>query len=148
VTTLLIIIPALESTLLGMEIDSPPIWIWAPDYRDSDAIGKFVFFRKVIVIHTLDQAKSIFVKVSADTRYRLFINGVSVSFGPCKSYLQRWFYVVDIAPFLKHGINILAAKVLRYSQTGAANFSLARGPLPGFFLECKTPVSSAQPKSE
>lgn len=59
--------------------------------------GKFVLFRKVFHIQNTDSSECI-VRVSADTRYRLFVNGNSVSFGPYKSYPSRWYYeTVDIA---------------------------------------------------
>ncbi len=52
------------------------------------------------------------VYVSADNRYRLFVNGTEVSFGPARGSLQYWRYeTLDIAPFLKNGKNIIAAEV-------------------------------------
>ena len=44
------------------------------------------------------------VHVSADNRYRLFVNGKSVSWGPARGDLNHWrFETVDLAPFLKEG---------------------------------------------
>lgn len=55
---------------------------------------------------------SFVVHVSADNRYRLFINGRAVSSGPARSDLAHWnFETVDLAPFLKKGKNTLAALV-------------------------------------
>ena len=52
------------------------------------------------------------INVSADNRYRLFVNGKSVSTGPARGDLQHWFFdTVDIAPFLKKGKNVIAALV-------------------------------------
>ena len=73
-------------------------------------------------------------RVSADTRYRLFDYGNSISFGPCKSYPSRWYYeTVDIAAHLVPGKNVISAKVLRYSNAHGRNSSM-RTSLPGFFL--------------
>ncbi len=55
---------------------------------------------------------SFVVHVSADNRYRLFVNGQPVSSGPARSDLGHWnFETVDIAQQLKKGKNTLAAIV-------------------------------------
>jgi alpha-L-rhamnosidase len=52
------------------------------------------------------------IHVSADQRYRLFVNGASVAAGPELSDLFHWRYeTIDIAPRLKSGVNVLAALV-------------------------------------
>ena len=52
------------------------------------------------------------VHVSADNRYRLFVNGKSVALGPARSDPQHWNYeTLDLAPFLQPGRNVLAAEV-------------------------------------
>ncbi|MFA6450316.1 MAG: alpha-L-rhamnosidase C-terminal domain-containing protein [bacterium] len=52
------------------------------------------------------------IHVSADQRYRFFVNGVSVATGPALSDLSHWRYeTIDIAPNLKPGVNILSALV-------------------------------------
>ncbi|MCU0347062.1 MAG: alpha-L-rhamnosidase N-terminal domain-containing protein [Saprospiraceae bacterium] len=56
--------------------------------------------------------RSFIVHVSADNRYRLFVNGQPVSSGPARSDLGHWnFETVDIAAQLKPGKNTLAAIV-------------------------------------
>lgn len=50
--------------------------------------------------------------VSADNRYRLFINENEVSFGPARGSLQYWRYeTLNLAPFLKIGKNVIAVEV-------------------------------------
>lgn len=89
-------------------------WIWVPHYDDNVDPGKFVFFRKVFHLQSA-VVHGATVRVSADTRYRLFVNGARVSFGPCKSYLTRWYYeTVDISHLLVKGKNVISAKVLRF----------------------------------
>ena len=55
------------------------------------------------------------IHVSADNRYRLFVNGQSVATGPARSDLANWnFETVDIAPYLQAGDNVLAATVWNF----------------------------------
>jgi alpha-L-rhamnosidase len=67
-------------------------------------------FRKTFDL--AEMPASFVVHVSADNRYRLFVNGVAVSSGPARSDLGHWnFETVDLAPQLKKGKNTLAAIV-------------------------------------
>ena len=55
------------------------------------------------------------IHVSADNRYRLFVNGQAVCFGPARGDLAHWFYEsVDVSKFLKPGKNLLAALVWNF----------------------------------
>jgi hypothetical protein len=52
------------------------------------------------------------VHLSADSRYKLFVNGELVGLGPARSDLAHWnFDTYDLAPFLRRGDNVLAALV-------------------------------------
>lgn len=52
------------------------------------------------------------IHISADNRYRMYVNGTPVCFGPARGDMKHWFYEsIDIAPFLKPGNNLLAAVV-------------------------------------
>jgi hypothetical protein len=66
------------------------------------------------------------IHVSADNRYRLFVNGQPVCFGPARGDLSHWYYEsIDIAPFLKSGKNLLAAVVWNFADNKPwAQFSL------------------------
>ncbi|MFV0400753.1 MAG: alpha-L-rhamnosidase C-terminal domain-containing protein [Oscillospiraceae bacterium] len=89
------------------------------------------------------------VGVSADSRYILYVNGMAVSRGPLKGDLtRRYFDRVDIAPYLKSGENVLAARVLHFYPDPAGASVFECGPVSvvstnrgGFLLqpvECKT----------
>ena len=67
-------------------------------------------FRKAI---DLPQKPTRFVvHVSADNRYRLFVNGRAVAMGPARSDTQHWNYeTLDLAPFMQTGRNVVAAQV-------------------------------------
>lgn len=55
---------------------------------------------------------SFIVHVTADNRYRLFVNGQPVCLGPARGDLFNWYFEsIDIAPFLKPGNNVVAALV-------------------------------------
>ncbi|CAK7226325.1 hypothetical protein SBRCBS47491_006191 [Sporothrix bragantina] len=119
-------------------------WIWLDGFDDAAAAGQFVLFRKIFLVDSLDSIPSdqpIPLQVSADTRYRLYLNGHSISFGPCKSYLGRWNYetVDNIRPWLREGQNVLAARVLRFSSTHPGCLSMIRSAQPGFLLACSLP---------
>ena len=52
------------------------------------------------------------IHVSADMRYRLYVNGEEVSAGPARSDVAHWRYeTIDLAPHLRPGRNVLAAVV-------------------------------------
>jgi alpha-L-rhamnosidase len=57
------------------------------------------------------------IHVTADNRYRLFVNGKPVCSGPARGDLYNWFYeTVDIAPYLHRGSNVIAALVWNMAE--------------------------------
>ena len=86
-------------------------WITNPDiYLSEFAV---VHFRKSFELE--EQPESFIIHVSADNRYRLFVNGVEVCEGPQRSDLWHWRYnTIDIAPYLQKDKNVLAAQVVNY----------------------------------
>ncbi|CAK7200681.1 hypothetical protein SEUCBS139899_003379 [Sporothrix eucalyptigena] len=117
-------------------------WIWTDNFDDAAAPGQFVLFRKTFDVPddvlSSTSTNPILLHVTADTRYRLLLNGNSISFGPSKSNLQHWIYeTVDIRPNLCPGRNVLTATVLRYSNTHPGCLSMVRSSMPGFLLACK-----------
>ncbi|GAQ47583.1 hypothetical protein AtubIFM55763_010727 [Aspergillus tubingensis] len=111
-------------------------WIWLPHYlEEENRPGRFFLFRKAFQWHPSDNPQDLSVHVSADSRYRLFVNGHRVSWGPCKSYPGKWYYeTVDIRPYLRDGENVISARVLRYSTLVPGSSSIVSMPLPGFML--------------
>lgn len=86
----------------------PARWI---SHQDDDGKSFGVFhFRKVVSFETLPD--SLWLHVSADSRYRLYINGIWVSHGPAAGDVQHWqFETLDVAPYLKKGKNVVTAEV-------------------------------------
>ena len=61
--------------------------------------------------------KEFIVYVSADNRYKLYINGHLVSNGPARGDINHWRYeTVDIAKYLTLGKNTLAAEVVNFGE--------------------------------
>ncbi|MBN2138799.1 MAG: alpha-L-rhamnosidase N-terminal domain-containing protein [Sedimentisphaerales bacterium] len=91
----------------------PAEWIAHPTASGND-YGVFLFRRSF----DLQAKPSRFViHVSADNRYRLFVNGRAVGMGPARGDLDHWrFETVDIGPFLDKGGNVLAAVVWNFGE--------------------------------
>jgi alpha-L-rhamnosidase len=81
------------------------------------------------------------VHVSADNRYRLYVNGLQVSSGPQRSDVTHWRYeTLDIAPHLRAGRNVIAALVWNW---GAARPVAQHSHRTGFLLQGNGPVEAA-----
>ena len=83
-------------------------WIYVPKAGENDP-GLYLF-RKNFQVDVVPE--SFEVRVSADNRYKLFVNEQLVSLGPVIGDIKHWNYeTVDLAPYLKAGDNLLAAMV-------------------------------------
>lgn len=83
-------------------------WITVPNYPGT-AYGVFHFRKSINLTATPD---SFIIHVSADNRYKLYVNGTLVSLGPARGDIYYWNYeTVDIAPYLTTGNNVIAATV-------------------------------------
>lgn len=84
------------------------LWITVPGESTKD-YGVY-YFRKNIDLK--DKPNSFIVHVSADNRYKLYVNQTLVSLGPARGDTYYWNYeTVDLAPYLKTGSNSIAAVV-------------------------------------
>lgn len=103
----------------------PAQWIAHPTASNYD-FGVY-HFRKNFELTGLPDALP--VNISADNRYRLFVNGRFVVAGPSRGDLLHWRYeTVDIAPFLQKGKNTIAALVWNYgAERPWYQFSLQTG---------------------
>lgn len=117
-------------------------WIWKKrtEFASTEGNHELVYFRRSFAVPA-DGARLV-VQVSADSRYRLYLNGESVSVGPCKGDRNTHHYeTVDLTDRLRPGMNALAAKVLHFSVSepfalgvgGPA--SIWRSNTGAFFLE-------------
>lgn len=86
-------------------------WICCPQgpLRDYGV----TYFRKAL--HLQEKPDSYVIHVTADNRYKLYVNGTKVCAGPAKSSFENWdFDSIDIAPFLLAGDNTICAIVWNY----------------------------------
>jgi alpha-L-rhamnosidase len=83
-------------------------WIHVPGEPPAD-YGVYLFRKKL----PLASRPSTFrIHVSADNRYKLYVNEKLVSLGPARGDVEHWNYeTVEIAPFLLSGDNVIAAQV-------------------------------------
>lgn len=83
-------------------------WITVPN-TSANGYGVYLF-RKTLEINVLPT--NFIIHVSADNRYKLYVNEKLVSLGPARGDLSHWnFETVDLAPYLKIGKNSVAAQV-------------------------------------
>lgn len=105
-------------------------WIWAEGAGEETDV---VLFRRAFDVPA---GGRLMLRVSADSRYRLYVNGEWVSFGPAKGDRYTHYYdVVEVTgPVLRPGRNVVAAEVIHYG-TGSGPLSVWRSPRGAFLLE-------------
>lgn len=112
-------------------------WIQHPtDTGDTEGV---FHFRKTLELAAKPQRFQ--VHVSADNRYRLFVNGVPVARGPARGDLLNWRYeTLDLAPYLHSGKNVLSATVWNWGKLRpGAQISYRTG----FLLQAAEPAAAA-----
>jgi len=73
-------------------------------------------FRKTFALESVPERVP--ARITADSRYVLFVNGREVSRGPVRSQPRRLHYdLLDLAPYLKAGENVIAVHVKYYGTT-------------------------------
>ncbi len=86
-------------------------WITHPDI-DKTAYG-LIHFRNTIQLDS--KPEKFIIHVSGDNRYRLYINGKEVCYGPQAGDVRHWRYeTLDVASFLQKGKNTIAAEVMNW----------------------------------
>jgi len=104
-------------------------WIWSDDrIGASRREHELVYFRRTFDVPT-GRACRLTVRVTADSRYRLYLNGQSVSVGPAKGDSHTHYYeTVDLTGLLRPGVNALAVLVLHYAGSRPWKMG-ANGPI-------------------
>lgn len=103
---LLALIPATYSEARQAPWNSQ--WISFPG--DNGLSYGVYYFRKSIDLNA--KPSSFIVHVSADNRYKLYVNGKLISLGPARCDTYYWNYeTVDLAPYMSAGKNTVAALV-------------------------------------
>lgn len=127
--------PILAHAQTARIFNAAPVASWiAPADLPADSLAVFHARR------TLDlpaRPDHFVVHVSADNRYRLYVNGAQVASGPQRSDVMHWRYeTVDIAPQLRAGANVVAAVVWNW---GAHHPVAQHSYRTGFLLQGDSP---------
>jgi alpha-L-rhamnosidase len=89
-------------------------WIWKAQ-DESRPYHQTIIARKAF---KLDTAARAILKITADSAYRLFINGDWVSDGPCRAWPEHYQYdVIDLTGYLRPGENEIQF-IARYWNVG------------------------------
>ncbi|WP_184542880.1 alpha-L-rhamnosidase C-terminal domain-containing protein [Mucilaginibacter sp. FT3.2] len=109
---------------------------WIAAQGDNGKIYGVYYFRKNIDLAV--KPATFIVHLSADNRYKLYVNGNLISLGPARGDTYYWNYeTVDLAPYLSAGKNSVAALVWNEGQySPAAQISVRTG----FILQGNTPT--------
>ena len=110
-------------------------WMWIPKWELADQTNaRLVLFRRKITLTEL--LSEYCIQLSADSKYKLYVNGVFAEVGPSKGDRYEWFFdTVDIAPYLNIGNNVIALEVLRYPNLHyMGNQGTYRTDTPGLYI--------------
>ncbi len=114
----------LYSPLLDL---SPAKWIWYPSERTLQ--NSVFLFRKTVQLNRVPSSSKGWIL--ADSRYKLYVNGEYVQFGPAPyDPRQPEADPVDITRYLSSGENVIGAEVLYYG-IGEGTWPIGK---PGFIL--------------
>jgi len=91
----------------------PAHWITASN-APANEYGVYLFRKRFALP---DRPDRFVVHVTADARYRLFVNGESITYGPQRSDWWVWRYEsLDLAAWLREGENVIAVQVCSYGE--------------------------------
>ncbi len=114
-------------------------WIASPQNVTAPTV---LHFRKDIMLEKMPA--HLWVDVSADNRFLLYVNGLRAASGPATSDLANWHYArIDIAPYLEAGQNAISAAVWNFVTPGEDDLKKQTGPLSqqsaatGFYLKAE-----------
>jgi hypothetical protein len=104
-------------------------WCWAP--ITTRLWNTYVYFRRRVELP--GSPRRAVVRVSADARYILFVNGQRVHQGPARSYPDHQsFDTLDVTDLFRSGANVIAAVA---HQFGAPTFQHVFRDASGFLLD-------------
>lgn len=104
------------------------MWVWDGEY---DLRNAYLYLRKVVELDESPVRAP--VRVSADSRYKLWVNGEFVARGPARGFpFAQPYDEVDLAPYLRAGRNVICALAHHF---GGTNFQYVDRGGKGFLLD-------------
>jgi alpha-L-rhamnosidase len=92
------------------------IWLSAPHHEKNG----YVCFRRRFVLNTKDKPSNATLRITADARYEVYVNGVWLGHGPIRSFASPWpVDSYEIRHLLHGGDNVIAVLV---HQIGLSTF--------------------------
>jgi len=110
-------------------------WIGAGTGTFSETEGPVVhYYRKNIELP--EAAWDLKIEITADSKYKLYVNGKLVNVGPQKGDANLWYRdELDLGGFVRPGLNVVVVAVLSVpNRPRAGNYSFARTDTPGLYL--------------
>jgi len=118
----------MQTVIPGIETGK---WIWKKKDKKKRKF-QYLLFRKVITIDSINRAKNTTAFITADSCYRLWINGQFIMVGPARgSAGKATVDILEVSSALKPGKNIIAVEVY---YTNAPRFDFL-SQSPGLLVE-------------
>jgi len=115
-------------------------WLWY-NVDQEDNVNVYMLARKTFRLKSLPRSALIYI--TADHRYRLYVNNRYVTRGPARGIPSCYPYdTVEVAPYLRRGKNVFAVRVY---QVGVGTFQSLPSGAAGLLVESadgKLPVDS------
>lgn len=90
-------------------------WIWVD--KEAQPINAQVCFRKTLAIENYTVRRAV-LRISGDTLFRVWIDGVGVGDGPIRSSKDHWYYEeYAVEHLLTPGEHLIAAQVWHYGHS-------------------------------
>ena len=104
----------LSAATAGNTVPLTAKWIWR-DQADANPYNQMIVARKRV---SLERVRAATMAITADTWYRLLINGQWVNDGPCRAWPEHFQYdVLDVTSYLQPGVNEIQV-IARYFGVG------------------------------
>ncbi|WWD01054.1 hypothetical protein V866_007992 [Kwoniella sp. B9012] len=124
------VFPEVQKTINTLQAN----WVWVPNWIDSSSdntAARLVSFTRTVNLKS--NPSEALLHFSADTRYKLIVNGRRVAVGPSRSHSTIWYYdTLDISPWLTEGGNKVEFLVIRYFAGSRGGMPFERTTFPGF----------------
>ncbi|WWD09794.1 hypothetical protein V865_007922 [Kwoniella europaea PYCC6329] len=122
--------PEVQKTINTLQAN----WVWVPKWIDSSSdntAARLVSFTRTVNLKS--RPSEALLHFSADTRYKLIVNGHRVAVGPSRSHSTIWYYdTLDISPWLTEGENKVEFLIIRYFAGSRGGMPFERTTFPGF----------------